>query len=171
MAGSPASHLRITRDRDSSPATSPFTLLLASAFATFLHCGRAARRGNLAADGRLIYARFAGQSPAGFRRLRLQSRPRADSRAPVRVTLSPGDGDDRAAFSRDCAGRGDAGGRERHPWRGLLTAGEYQLSSTLDQRERRGPSRCVHRTQARGCATDPGNTRWSTSPAPVRAQP
>lgn len=89
---------------------------------------------NLAADGRLLYARDSlGNRIPDFGDCGYKAGREAIPEAPVKVTLSPADGDDRAmiqaAIDQVGAMPMDANGI-----RGaiLLTSGEYQLSSTLN---------------------------------------
>jgi autotransporter-associated beta strand protein len=118
------------------PFSSPLLPLL-FAIALVVECQAAPPQGtwvNLAPDGRLIYARDSlGNRVPDFGDTGYKAEREPIPEAPVKVTLSPVDGDDRvaiqAAISQVAAMPADANGI-----RGaiLLTAGEYQLSSTLN---------------------------------------
>jgi hypothetical protein len=114
---------------------------------------------NLAADGRLLYARDSlGNRVPDFGDCGYEAGREAIPEAPVRVTLSPGDGDDRAMIQKavDQVGAMPA---DANGIRGaiLLTSGEYQLGSTLHLNK----SGVVLRGEG---ATDTGTRLRATTP-------
>jgi hypothetical protein len=114
---------------------------------------------NLAADGRLLYTRDSlGNRVPDFGDCGYKAGREAIPEAPVKVTLGPADGDDRAMIQAAIDQVGtmpvDANGIRGAV---LLTAGEYQLSSTLNLNK----SGVVLRGEG---ATDTGTRLRATDP-------
>ncbi|MFD0893871.1 DNRLRE domain-containing protein [Luteolibacter ambystomatis] len=115
------------------PSRSAQALLLCLSLATARAAPPQGTWVNLAADGRLLYARDSlGNRVPDFGDCGYKAGREAIPEAAVKVTLNPADGDDRAriqtAIDQVAAMPMDANGIRGAV---LLTAGEYQLSSTL----------------------------------------
>jgi hypothetical protein len=125
----------------------------------------------LAADGRLLYARDAlGNRIPDFGDCGYRAGRAAIPEVPVKVTLSPGEGDDRAAIQA-AIDKVAAMPMDAHGIRGavLLSAGEYQLGTTLNLNASgvvlRGAGTSDRGTRLRATAAKQYTTPWSASPA------